>query len=153
YERVSGQSFYTVHAPDKRSPFPTNGSHADFLTEVAKHREAFLEHMEDDFNTGGAVGVLHDLLKTLNRFADDQRMEEAKPAAQTLADFGRGVAVLRELSQILGVFTEPPAKPAAGNDELVSGLMKLLIDLRADARKTKNFAVADQIRKRLAELN
>jgi cysteinyl-tRNA synthetase len=30
--------------------------------------------------------------------------------------------------------------------------MHLLIDLRAEARKTKNFAMADQIRKRLGEL-
>ena len=30
--------------------------------------------------------------------------------------------------------------------------MQLLIDLRAEARKAKNFAVGDQIRKRLTEL-
>jgi cysteinyl-tRNA synthetase len=30
--------------------------------------------------------------------------------------------------------------------------MQLLIDLRAEARKTKNFAMADQIRKRLTDL-
>jgi cysteinyl-tRNA synthetase len=31
--------------------------------------------------------------------------------------------------------------------------MTQLIQMRADARKAKNFAVADQIRKRLGELN
>ena len=39
-----------------------------------------------------------------------------------------------------------------GDDRLVVGLMQLLIDLRAEARKTKNFATADLIRKRLAEI-
>ena len=39
-----------------------------------------------------------------------------------------------------------------GDDALVGGLMQLLIDLRAEARKTKNFALGDQIRKRLTEL-
>ena len=31
--------------------------------------------------------------------------------------------------------------------------MRLLIDIRADARKSKNFPLADLVRKRLAELN
>ena len=38
----------------------------------------------------------------------------------------------------------------AGGD--VAAMMERLIQLRADARKTKNFAVADQVRKRLTEL-
>ena len=41
---------------------------------------------------------------------------------------------------------------AGASDELVAGLMSLVIELRADARATKNFAVADKIRKQLAEL-
>src|SRR5207253_6011993 len=132
-----------IMAPETRSPFDARGKQAEFLQEVVKHREAFLEHMEDDFNTGGATGVLFDLLTTLNRFVDTQCMEEAKPVAETLADFRRGVAALKELTQILGIFLEPQTKPEGGNDELVSGLMRLLIDLRAEARKTKNFARAD----------
>ena len=60
--------------------------------------------------------------------------------------------VLRELSQILGLFHEPVVAAKGGDDKLVGGLMQLLIDLRAEARKAKNFAVADQIRKRLTEL-
>ena len=48
---------------------------------------------------------------------------------------------------VLGLFRQPPkqAKPAAG-DDLVGKLMKLLIDLRAEARKKKDFATADRIR-------
>lgn len=153
FRRATGESFYAVKAPDIRGPFATEGKHQEFLQEVAGHRDAFLEHLEDDFNTGGAIGVLFELLTTLNRFVDTQKMEETKPAVETLADFHRGVTVLKELSQILGVFAEPAAKLAAGDDQLVSGLMRLLIDLRAEARKSKNFALADQIRKRLGELN
>ena len=41
---------------------------------------------------------------------------------------------------------------SAGDDKIVAGLMQLLLDLRAEARKSKNFAMADQIRKRLGEL-
>jgi len=119
---------------------------------VGRHRDAFLECMDDDFNTGGAIGVLYELLGTLNRFADRRGLEGPEADEAAVADFVRGAVVLKELSQILGVFQEPPAAPAAADDRLVAGLMRLLLDLRAEARKGKNFALADQIRKRLAEL-
>jgi cysteinyl-tRNA synthetase len=108
--------------------------------------------MDDDFNTGGAIGVLYELLNTLNRFADGRNLEGAMPEAAVLDDFRRGAVVLKEMSQILGVFLEAPAKGASGDDRLVSALMQLFIDLRAEARKAKNFALADQIRQRLGQL-
>jgi cysteinyl-tRNA synthetase len=132
--------------------FDTSGSNPDFLAEVARLRDTFLDHMDDDFNTGGAVGVLYELLTSLNRFADAKRLEE-QPRSDDLAALERGVLVLKELSQILGVFEQPPTKTRdAGEDELIAGLMQLLIDMRAEARKAKNFALADQIRKRLGEI-
>ena len=60
--------------------------------------------------------------------------------------------LLRELSQILGLFSAPLEAKSGGDDKIVGGLMQLLLDLRAAARKSKNFAMADQIRKRLTEL-
>ena len=45
----------------------------------------------------------------------------------------------------------PISSPAAVN-ELVGKLMTLLIDLRAESRKKKDFATADTIRKRLGEI-
>jgi len=88
----------------------------------------------------------------LNRFADTRQLEGGKADAVALADFRRGVVVLRELTRILGLFLQAPVAKKTSNDDLVEGLMQLLIDLRAEARKTKNFAMADQIRKRLTEL-
>jgi cysteinyl-tRNA synthetase len=108
--------------------------------------------MDDDFNTGGAIGDLYELLTTLNRFADTRQLESQKPDDATLRDFRRGVIVLKVLSQILGIFDKPVATQSSADGELVGGLMQLLLDLRADARKAKNFAVADQIRQRLTKL-
>ncbi len=45
------------------------------LAEVAEHRTRFLEAMDDDFNTGGALGELYELVRALNRFADAQKLE------------------------------------------------------------------------------
>jgi cysteinyl-tRNA synthetase len=108
--------------------------------------------MDDDFNTGGAVAVLFELLSALNRFADARQLEGGSASAADLDAFRGGIGVLRELSQILGLFWAPIEKATTGDDKLVSGLMQLLIDLRAEARKSKHFALGDQIRKRLGEL-
>jgi cysteinyl-tRNA synthetase len=152
-ERVGVGSFFEVTAPTTAVTFDPIGMHREFLTEVQRARRQFLAHMNDDFNTGGAIGVLHELLTLLNRFADTQQLEGPQKSPESLAEFRQGVLVLKELTQILGLFEERPAKAAGGNDQLVQGLMQLLIDLRAESRKAKNFALADQIRQRLAKLN
>jgi cysteinyl-tRNA synthetase len=147
YERITGESFFALTAPKRRGEFAPSGA---FLQEVAKHRERFLELMDDDFNTGGAVGVLYELLTTLNRYADAEQLEtpgDKSKAAQPA--FRQAVLVFKELSQILGLFHAPVIKKEAAGDKLVTGLLQLLVDLRAEARKNKNFALGDQIRQRL----
>ncbi len=135
------------------------------LHSAAMLRERCLDFLDDDFNTGGAVGTLYELLSTLNRYADEKRLDEPQRLPHLVGAFGVASSVLRELSNILGLFWEPPAKASlGGDDKLVGGLMQLLIDvrndLRADAKSaTKDnplkpalFSHTDTIRRRLAEL-
>src|SRR5947209_13135140 len=70
YERITGDSFYNLGEPGalvagelSKSP----GASAPGSPIAADLRTRFLEHMDDDFNTGGATGVLFELLSTLNR--------------------------------------------------------------------------------------
>ena len=150
YQRISGKSFFDLTAATTLADSPSKA-----LGDASPWFESwktFVEHMEDDFNTGGAAGVLYELLNRLNRFADERKLE-AGASEQDRAEFARGALVLRELSQILGLFREAPAAKAGGDDQLVGGLVQLLIDLRNEARKAKNFALGDQIRQRLKELN
>jgi cysteinyl-tRNA synthetase len=61
--------------------------------------------------------------------------------------------VFRELGGVMGLFRQPPPeKQPGGNNELVGKLMGLVIELRAESRKKKDFATADLIRKRLTEI-
>ena len=153
YERISGNSFFDLTAAVKRddaATFPSLGFPA-FEQELVGHRQRFLDAMDDDFNTGGAVGVLFDLRKTINSFVAEQKLETGTPAPEALAAFTAGMALLRELSNLLGVF-RTRAAAAAADDGLAGELMELVIQIRADARKNKNFAVADLIRNRLTEL-
>ncbi len=147
FERLSGQSFYSLDAPTRevegRTPIAIAG--------VEEHRARFLEAMDDDFNTGGALGELYELVRTLNRHVDGMRTEETRNAG-ALAEFRAGMVGLKELTQILGLFRVAPEAKLPGNDGLTAALLDLLVNLRTQVRKEKNFAMADQIRKELAAL-
>ena len=150
YQRISGKSFYELEAPKVRNEFDPGAS--EFLKDIARLRSMFLDHMEDDFNTGGAIGVLYEMLTALNRFANQQTLESADAKAEDRELFHKAVVVLKELTQILGVFEKPQEADSSQQDELVPGLMQLLIDVRTDARKNKDFAMSDRIRDRLSEI-
>src|SRR5207253_10841283 len=107
FQRITGNSFFNLQVPARRERLIANGDNKEFLTEIVRLRETFLEHMDDDFNTGGATGVLYELLTALNRFADARGFEASKADPQALTDFRVGVVVLKELSQILGMFEQP----------------------------------------------
>jgi cysteinyl-tRNA synthetase len=60
--------------------------------------------------------------------------------------------VMKELSQILGLFRACGLPEKGQRDALTEPLLSLLIDLRARLRKEKIFGLADEIRSRLADL-
>jgi cysteinyl-tRNA synthetase len=153
YERVTGESFYGIEPATERSQGEIDPGGNAVLEAVAEHRTRFLEAMDDDFNTGGGVGVLFDLVHRLNKLVDEERLEEpGNRAPARLGVLKQGSAVLCELSATLGLFRKPPEEKAAADNELTGKLMDLLIEIRARARKAKDFATADKIRNSLAEL-
>lgn len=161
YKRVTGKSFYDVKAPGIRCElipdserdwdYEHNGD--PFLLAVLKQCVGFRECMNDDFNTGGAIGALFELVRALNKFADSAKLDTPEErTSESLAKFEIGVTRLREYTATLGLFRKAPEEKAPGGDNLAGKLMKLLIQLRADARKKKDFATADQIRNTLTEI-
>ncbi len=152
YERLTGQSFYDLTAPQRRDEGDFDPAGDELLEEVHRIRKAFLDHMDDDFNTGGATSQLFELVRALNRYIDRYQLESPGADSQHLESLRRGVTVLRELSSLLGLFRSPPARATGGDDALVGKLVELLIEVRADARKRKDFETADRIRDRLGEV-
>ena len=153
YERITGEGFYGIRPPARRSEAEFSPKSEQIEQQAHAYRQQFLEAMDDDFNTGGGIGILFELVRALNKFADDTGWESgAKPGAEKLASLKLATRVLRELTATLGLFRQPVETPAAGGDDLVGKLMALFIDIRAEARKTKNFAMADRIRQGLGEV-
>jgi len=137
-----------------------------FARDVLSLKMKFLDMMDDDFNTAGAIGVLHEMATSINAFLD--RVHDRAPAAeageiteplpplppsgQLLRPAGAAARTLRNLAQLLGLFTASRPAAARGEQGLTPKLIELLIQLRTDARKTKNFALADDVRKGLENI-
>jgi cysteinyl-tRNA synthetase len=106
--------------------------------------------MDDDFNTAIAIASLFDYVRVVNKFIDQHGLEAKKPAAE-LATLDAMMLTLRELTGVLGLFLEPPQKAGGADEGLVAKLMELVIEIRANARKSKDFATADLVRNKLTE--
>ncbi|MDO8614419.1 MAG: cysteine--tRNA ligase [Dehalococcoidia bacterium] len=109
------------------------GPPADIDPEASRRR--FVEAMDDDLNTAGALATLFDLAREVNRARDEGRATE--PAQATL----------RQLAGVLGLTLREP-----GTDEGAGRFIDLLAELRNELRSRKIFDVADSIRSRLEEL-
>jgi cysteinyl-tRNA synthetase len=153
YERITGSNFYRIGAPVRRSDAAVAASGDGLAAAVAEYRDRFLEAMDDDFNTAAGIAELFELVRALNKYADEEKLED--PAGRDPAKMDaltRGATTLRELAATLGLFREAPESHSAADDEIVGRLLDLLVEIRTDARKTKNFAAADKIRDSLTEL-
>ncbi|MEN0109792.1 MAG: cysteine--tRNA ligase [Planctomycetota bacterium] len=148
YGRVAGADFYALTAPTTRGASTIAPGDDATLTAADDCRTRFLAAMDDDFNTGAAIGELFELAKLANKFCEEHRLEESAGAAD-IATLELVMTTIKELANLLGIFTQPPVA-AGGGDELLGKVMTLVIELRADARAAKNFAVADAIRDGLA---
>jgi cysteinyl-tRNA synthetase len=154
FQRVTGANFYVLTAPTTRGATPLSVGKEPALKEAEECRHRFLAAMDDDFNTGGAIGELFELAKVANRYCEEKDLEGGgKNNAASVATLQLLMTTIKELSNILGLFAKPPAEAGRSKaDDLLAKLMPLVIDLRAAARNNKNFAVADKIRNGLGPL-
>ena len=123
--------------------------HPDWAAKVDAYRTRFEEAMNDDYNTPRAIAVLFDLSREVNAF-----LNSGQPESQgTLAAIGNLYQVLG--GDVLGLlFGEQTRQGGSVPDDgdLLDGLVRMLIDIRQEARQARNWAQADAIRDRLAAL-
>lgn len=163
-EKVTGVNFYELPSTVTDTTCAQYASAAESLGGKMLY-EAFRKSLDDDFNTAGAIAVIHELATILNAYVDANGLEVPNANDTPLKHFAAGVDLLRAFSGVLGLFWAPPPKKSLdGGNELVSGLMQLLLDLRNNLRATAKEAAKDNplkkplfdqtdlIRKRLGEL-
>ena len=152
FERATASSFYELAIPSTREETTSLDSCPDALkSELETLRDRFVECMDDDFNTGGAVGVLFEMRKCINGYIQSEGLEEGADDNQKMA-LTAATTLLKELAALIGVFRKPLEQDEAADDGFVNDLMQLIIEVRAHARQEKQFQIADTIRDRLTEL-
>lgn len=109
----------------------------------SQYEAAFIEAMDDDFNTPVALSVLFDLSHEVQRL----REQDSHAAAQ------HG-ALLKYLGGVMGLLQrDPEAYFKIGADNLDVDKIEALIAARQAARSSKNWSEADKIRDELASMN
>ena len=125
YTCLDNMEFALKNAPD-------GGEAPEFLE---ARRSEFIKAMDDDLNTADALAAVFNLVKDINIMLTNNPGKETVAAAKELFD---------ELCEVLGLVYDRKA-------ELLDKEIEELIEKRTEARKTKNFALADQIRDELKE--
>jgi cysteinyl-tRNA synthetase len=102
-------------------------------TILQKAKEDFEKAMDDDLNTSEALGILFTLIKDVNRLTDERKISQSN--AQEVLE------IIQKFDSVLGLLKR---------DELIlDEEVKALIEKRIQARRDKDFKLADQIRKDL----
>lgn len=128
---------------------PVQGAAAQQLLAAAERtRQEFDAAMEDDFNTALAISALFTLGKDINSYQALVAAGKEQPCARAVA---AAAAVFALLEEVLGIRLPEPAAAGDG-DALAAGLMELVLELRQEARKNKDWATADRIRDALQAL-
>ena len=105
---------------------------ADFAAKADKHRQEFIEAMDDDLNTADALSAVFTLVRDINTAANGASKQTLELAA----------SVFDELTGVLGLVYNRKA------DDLDAEIEDLIAQ-RAAARKEKNWAKADEIRDKI----
>ena len=127
----------TPTEPDHDANTSDADANADPL-DPAPHIARFTAAMDDDLNTPQAVAALFDLARDINR---------ARAAARPVA---AAQQALRRLGDLLGLTFRAPANADNPTEPAAAPFINMLVAVRAELRKARQFALADDIRDRLA---
>jgi len=107
---------------------------------ATNYTDRFKQAMNDDFNTAVAVAVLFEMARELNKL----KSNDTELASQLAGE-------LKELSNVLGILQGEPddfLKAVDGKQEagLTEQAIEALIEQRVQAKKDKDWALADKVR-------
>lgn len=118
-------------------------------------KEKFIEVMDDDFNTSAAIAQLHVIFKYVNNLMKTAKKSNKILAANTVANI---LDEVKEVYGILGFFKQEPDTFIKEIQEKYLKQMELNVEYindeiekRTEAKKNKNYELADKIRSELDE--
>lgn len=135
FERLKTSYQNLKHRMDASANLTDNNG--EWLGKIAGLHEQFLKEMDDDFNTANAVSILFELSKLANLYLLEKNTSE-----DVISAF---VTELEVLFAVLGL--------SLNDEELLDEEIEELIEKRNQARKNRDFKLADELRDQLKELN
>ena len=147
YERLANFYDVSAHILGSDTPSPPEAPRRPIGDDVTRDGDSiarFVAAMDDDFNSAGALAVLHDHVRSGNKLVEEAQRGDER-ARKELRD---RVETFLEMVSVLNLSFEPEA---AGS-ELTGDLIDYLLQLREEARGEKAFDRADAIRAKLQEL-
>jgi len=128
-----------------------------YISKFKELKEKFNEAMDDDFNTAQALGYVFDTVRLINNFIVDEKNMPSSGKAKILAEAKK---VFDHFGAVLGIFQsdadhffisdkETELRKRGLNIDEIENLVKQ----RQSAREEKDWSRADDIRKKLSQLN
>lgn len=130
-----------------QAPVNNEAADSEFEAISENYQRRFEQEMNDDFNTPKALAALFDFMKEINSWLDSKSVVPASTREKVQN------IISRTAGDVLGLLPDDVASLKPKRDQDIDEIMQLLIDLRNRLRKEKNFALADEIRNRLAGQN
>lgn len=127
-------ALYAMEHLEKVTPErPMSPKEEEYLQKQLENKNKFIESMDDDFNTASAIAALFDIVREFNVSLSENSSKEAVKKTKEL---------VLELGGVLGLFSK--FQPVLLDEEI-----ERMIKERQEARKAKNYALADKIRDEL----
>ncbi|WP_417204598.1 cysteine--tRNA ligase [Acetoanaerobium sticklandii] len=114
-----------------------NESELELVSALENHRDRFIEAMDDDINTADAISIIFELARFSNtNVTENSSLEWAE----------KNLSLFNELTGVLNIIK---AEDTDSND---NEQIEKLINDRVEAKKNKDFALADAIRDELKSM-
>ncbi len=137
-ERAYERATAALDSPDAR----TKREDDDLRETVADAREAFVDAMNDDFNTREAQSALLEVATAINRHEEDASEYDYR-------GLRRAVETLEEFGDVLGLTFDGET---TGDVSLAGDVVELVLDVREEERDAGNYERADELRDELEAL-
>jgi cysteinyl-tRNA synthetase len=128
-ERLYNAKNNLKHLLDNAQEGQLTEAEKEKLAAFEKYREKFILAMDDDLNTADAIAAIFELVKEINSNVNAKASKEL---------IEKSMDLFMELVEVLGLLTR--------KEETLDEEIEKLVQERQEARKNKNFALADKIR-------
>ena len=114
------------------------GSDGSALSLIDKAKTGFEEALDDDLNISGALGTVFDFIRDINRLKAESNLSDSEKE--------KALQLIEKFDTVLNFQVQPDTSDINENE------IEALIEKRKEAKKSKDFALADKIRTDLLEI-